>query len=255
MTSLSSYDDKTIVQCLKIIIMANYLELNGSKVFPRGNTQIIQSDNEIIDVSELIETTDGIIIETNGENKFDLFIEPVEVDENLVFGTTLNILDKYKRLKTVAQWSYYTNLELASGILSVNSLLEGNEILVQAFKDGEEVHNYTIENNPESLDQNWLPVAILIVAAASVILSNVDYEKETTVTTNPDWSKTTTVRTKKSFGGGGTISASSSVVEQPTNGIEFDHLFITSSHSYNTEYYDELDGPISEVILVGILKI
>lgn len=234
--------------------MANYLELSGAKIFPRGNAQIKQNDNRGIDVSELVQTTDGIIIETKGEKKFDLFIEPIKVDENFVFGTTLNILDKYKRVKTVAQWSYYTNLETKSAILSVNSLLEGKEILVQAFKDGKEVHSYTIENNPESLDQNWLPVAIFVVVAASVILSNVDYEKETTVTTNPDGSKSSTVRTKKSFGGGGTISPSKSALIESSSGIEFDHLYITSSHSYNTEYYDELDGPISEVILVGNLK-
>ena len=155
------------------------------------------SEHRGIDVSELIEITDGVIIETNGEKKFDLLIEPINVSENFVFGTALNVLDRYKRVKTVAQWSFYTNLEAQSAILSVHSLLEGKEILVQAFKNGEEVHSYSIENNPKALDQNWLPVAILIVAAASVILSNIDYEKETTVTTNADGTQSTIVRTKK----------------------------------------------------------
>ena len=169
----------------------------------------------------------------------------------LYFGTALNVLDRYKRVKTVAQWSFYTNLEAQSAILSVHSLLEGKEILVQAFKNGEEVHSYSIENNPKALDQNWLPVAILIVAAASVILSNIDYEKETTVTTNADGTQSTIVRTKKSFGGGGTISASRSVGREQSDGIEFDKLFITSTHSFDTAYYDELDGPVNEIIIVG----
>ena len=60
--------------------MANYLELSGAKIFPRGNAQIKQNDNRGIDVSELVQTTDGIIIETKGEKKFDLFIEPIKVD-------------------------------------------------------------------------------------------------------------------------------------------------------------------------------
>ena len=69
--------------------MTNYLELNGAKVYPRGNAQITLSEHRGIDVSELIEITDGVIIETNGEKKFDLLIEPINVSENFVFWNSI----------------------------------------------------------------------------------------------------------------------------------------------------------------------
>lgn len=229
--------------------MVKNLELSGAKVYPRGNAQIKLNEHRGIDVSQLIRATDGVIIETNDEEKFELFIEPKKISDDLIFGVTLNVLDKFKRVKSVAQWSFYTDPESKNGVLAVNSLLEGKEILVQGFKDGKEVISYRIENNPNSLEKNWWPVVVVI---ALVVLDKVDYKKETNVITHPDGSQTTEVTTTKSIGGAGRIMNPNS--QDPSKAVDFDKIYFTSSRLYNTKHYEKLDGPNSEVIFLGNFK-
>ncbi|MCT2563730.1 hypothetical protein [Chryseobacterium herbae] len=90
----------------------------------------------------------------------------------------------------------------------------------------------------------------LVASVATAVISAIDYEKTTTVTTGPDGKTTTTVTTKKSFGGGGSAKKSSSP-NDPSGHIDFDHIYITSNRVFDTEVYEELDGPIKEVVFSG----
>ncbi|SHF91892.1 hypothetical protein [Chryseobacterium sp. OV279] len=231
--------------------MSNYIELNANKVYPKGNAKISKKDSGEILVTELSKSTDGVTIDTNGENKFELSLQPVNINAGLVFGASMNILDKYKRVKTVAQWAYHYEPGKDYSVLAVNSLLEGKEILVQFFKNGQEVHQYTVINQPDSQHTNWIGLVLSLVASvATAVISAIDYEKTTTVTTGPDGKTTTTVTTKKSFGGGGSAKKSSSP-NDPSGHVDFDHIYITSSRVFDTEVYEELDGPIKEVVFTG----
>lgn len=229
--------------------MSNYLELNSNKVFPKGNARISKNASGSIIVSELLETTDGVTIDTNGADKFELSINPVSIDAPCTFGTTMNILDKYRRVKTVAQWAYHAEAGKNPNLV-FNSLLEGREILVQFYKDGKEVHNYTVLNECDSQEKNWIQLVVWAVVTIGVaIIEKIDYKQVTSVTTLPNGSKTTTVTTTKSFGSEGKAAKS---LSNPTSGnIDFDHIYVTSSKTYDTTVYDELSGPIREVIFTG----
>ena len=225
--------------------MENYLELDGLRIYPKGNAVIKKQENDnTIEVAKLQETTDGIIIETEKANTFDLFLAPITIQKD--------------RWKTVSQWAYSYDPDTNKGQLAFNSLLEGDKILLQAFKNGEEVYNEIILNNNDSTDKNWIVVAILVVAAASVVLSNIDYSTETKTVVGPDGKVTTTTTKKKSFGGGGVVQPQlpkgKSTNDETDSGIEFDHLYVTSSRSYNAEVYPLLDGPVCQVVLTGNLQ-
>ncbi|KPE49085.1 hypothetical protein [Chryseobacterium indologenes] len=229
--------------------MSNFIELNENKVYPKGNAKIFQNDSGSIAVSELNETTDGVIINTNGKSRFELTFEPEQLDQQS-FGATMNILDKYNRVKTVAQWAHRPRIDNVPACLVANSLLEGKEIIVQFYKDGQEVHRYSVENPCDSQDTNWIQLAIyVLVSVGAAVASAVDYKKTTTTTTGPDGKTTTTVTTTKSFGNAG--SAQKSMANSNAGYVDFDHIYITSSKSFDSTVYDELDGPISEVILNG----
>ncbi|GAB0155761.1 hypothetical protein CHRYSEOSP005_10230 [Chryseobacterium sp. Alg-005] len=230
--------------------MYNYINLNENKVYPKGNAKISKKESGEILVTELSETTDGVTINTNGKNMFELSISPVIFNKPYTFGASMNVLDKFSRVKTVAQWAYDVDPAKDRAVLAVNSLLEGQEILVQFYKEGKEVHQYVVMNEANSEEKNWVALVIgALVSIGTAVISAIDYEKTTTVTTGPDGKKTTTVTTKKSFGGGG--SAKKSASGNTNEYVDFDHIYITSSRAFNTEVYDELDGPISEVIFEG----
>lgn len=218
------------------------IELSRLNVYSKGNTTLVKNGDTIV-ASQLLTPTDGVIIETDGASNFDLSIAPVNIENQFVFGTTLNIQDEYERWKSVAQWSYCYDPAAGNGRLVFNSHLEGEEILLQVFKDGKEVYQETIVNEPIGEDKNWILVAI---AVAALILSNIDYKKTVETKTGSDGKTTTTTTTTKSVGGGGTIQPTSS-----EESFEFDHLYITSSITYNADLYPKLDGSIKQAIFTG----
>lgn len=230
--------------------MNNYIELNDNKVYPKGNAKLLKSNTGSIMVSGLKDTMDGITINTNGKNRFELSIAPVSLTQPYTFGASMNILDKFNRVKTVAQWAYRPQIADSPAALVTNSRLEGKEILVQFYKNGKEVHRYTVMNECDSQQTNWLQLVVYaVVAVATAVVSAIDYESETTVTTDPNGKKTTVVRTKKSFGGGG--KAKSSLSSNDDNYIDFDHIYFSSTRSFDTDVHDELNGPIKEVVFTG----
>jgi hypothetical protein len=228
-------------------------EFKGLKHFPKGNG-VLKLANNNLSVSGLSSSFDGLSIETKGASEWELTINPHTIKSGDIFGATFNLLDGLQRVKSVAQWAISYSPDGKYAYLVVNSRLEGAEIELQAFRNGQEVFR-KVYVKPAEDECNWIIIAIFVLAAASVVLSNIDYKSEKKVITHPNGTRTTEVTTTKSIGGGGVINPVASVVA--TNPplldtpIEVDHLYITSKRCFAGELPQELDGTISEVILTA----
>lgn len=230
--------------------MATPINFRGLNHYATGNATL-RSEKDGMILEGFKNSFDGITIETNGAKQWELTFNPVEIKKDDVFGISYNVLDGLKRVKTVAQYAITYSPDGKYAYLAVNSRLEGDKIELVGMKDGKEVMK-EVYDKPEDLDCNWIVVAILVLAAVSVVASNVDYENERTVVTHPNGTKTVTVRTKKSFGGGGVVqpvAKAAGTNPEPGKGeFPFDHLYITSERCYTEDSVEELDGNISQVI-------
>lgn len=125
------------------------------------------------------------------------------------------------------------------------------------MKDGKVVYVQNILNIPCDPFCNWLPVAIFVLAVASVIVANIDYKKEVVKKYDKDGNVIgTEEKIIKSFGGGSVITPSKSIIATSTpeildTPIEIDNLYVLSSRIYPEEIPSNLSGNIEEVILTS----
>lgn len=238
--------------------MSNKIEFNGFGHFPKGNAEIEVVDNQLI-ISNLLDSSDGVIINTHGAPGVEFVMQPFEIAQGDVIGASFNIKDGMNRMKTMAQWAITPNLDGKYAYLMVNSRLEGKNIQVVGMKDGKIVYIQNILNYPCCCDSNsnWIVVAVFVLVAVSVVLANVDYRKETIVKRDKDGNVISTEeKTVKSFGGGSVVQPIKQSAGTPTpsgvgSPIDVDNIYIISSREYPNELPMELAGNIEEVILTG----
>jgi hypothetical protein len=228
----------------------------GLDHYPLGNVNLEFTDDANLKVSNFLTTSDGVVIRTNGACSWEMELNPVSIDEDDVFGVTYNQIDNLNRLKTVGQWSLIPSPSGEYVYLCVNSRLEGDIITVTGMKEGEVVFSreYNKNDNPAN---NWIHIAVFVVATALAILDRVDYKSETKIITHPDGSQTKEETTTKSIGNGGQAQVKAAAELRPADPVfedevyEVDHIYITSSRYYPNEYSEELSGRISEVLFTA----
>lgn len=238
--------------------MSQKIDFNGFGHFPKGNAEIEIVNNQLI-VSNLKDSSDGVIINTNGVSGMEILMHPHKIKPDEVFGATFNIKDGLERMKTIAQWALTPNIDGKYAFLMVNSRLEGKNIQVIGMKDDKVVYVQDVLNTPCCCDpnSNWIVVAAFVLAAVSVALANVDYKKETIVKKDKDGNVISTEeKVTKSFGGGGVVQPVKTRVATPTpteydHPIEVDHIYVISSREYPKELPKELSGEIEEIIFTS----
>lgn len=238
--------------------MSQKIDFNGFGHFPKGNAEIEIVNNQMI-ISNLKDSSDGVIINTNGVSGMEISMQPHEIKPDEVFGATFNIKDGMGRMKTMAQWAITPNKDGKYAFLMVNSRLEGKNIQVIGMKDEKVVYVQNILNTPCCCDpnSNWIVVAVFVLAAVSVVLANVDYKKETVEKKDKDGNVIgTEEKVTKSFGGGSVVQPVKTSAATPTptgydSPIEVDHIYVVSSREYQKELPKELTGEMEEIIFTS----
>lgn len=235
--------------------MEKVINFKGFKNYPKGNANIALHDGNLV-LSDTSTTTDGLIVETNGAERFEMTFKPHFVKSGEVFGSTFNIRDGLQRIKSVGQWALTEKPDGKYAYLMVNSRLEGEIIEITGKKDGKTVYSKKITNSPNSNDpySNFIVILAVAVIAVSYVIVKSTYEKEKNVKKDKD-GKTTNTEEKitKSIGMNCKIAPikETAATTNPTleDGlIEIDEVIVSSSRNYPGEIPAELYGEIEEVI-------
>jgi len=81
--------------------MTNYVEFNGLKHYPIGNAQLNIVDGKLV-VSNISDSgLDGVSIHTNGNNSFEMNLDPIDFEPGVVITQNLSGQDNYGRVKVV----------------------------------------------------------------------------------------------------------------------------------------------------------
>lgn len=235
--------------------MEEVISFKGFKNYPKGNANIALSNNSLV-LSDMSTTRDGLVVETNGVPSFEITFRPHTVKSGEVFGSTFNIIDGLKRIKTIGQWALTENADGEYAYLVVNSRLEGGNIQVIGKKNGEIVYTKNITNtqNVNEPYNNFIVILAVAVIAVTYVVVKSTCKKEKHVKKDKD-GNTTEVEEKitKSIGLNCKIApiVESVATINPTlenTLIEIDEVIISSSRTYPGEIPSELDGEIAEVI-------
>lgn len=232
--------------------MSKGIFFNGFEHFTRGSADISVNNDKLV-VSDLSKSTDGVIISANGVSGMQIDFEPFELPENANFGATFNMRDNFGRIKTIAQWAIAPKKGDKCAKLMVNSRLEGENIQVIGMKGGKVVFVQNILNDKKDPYCNWIAVAVIVIVATSVVLSNIDIKKKRVVyrDANGKIIKVEEV-TEKSFGGGNSILPQINLHASPkpvvsSTAVDCDKLYVVSSKVYPGKLDDDLDGAIEEI--------
>ncbi len=236
--------------------MATTVNLNGFKNYPKGNSNI-RLDNGTLVLSDSLNSTDGLIVETNKAKGFEMSFKPHTITRAEVFGSTFNIQDGLGRIKTIGQWALTPNSDGKYAYLMVNSRLEGDTIQVTGMKNGRVVYSKSITNLKEENDPycNFLVLlAFAIVGSVTVVaVSSCKKEKKTKQNAQGKTIEVEEVITKsiglncKMLPIINTAATTNPTLDED-NPIEIDEIIISSSRFYPDEIPTELDGEITEVI-------
>lgn len=233
--------------------MSNCVEYKGLKHYPSGEVSLQLKDEALV-ISGLNSYRDGLTIETKGSSDWNAHLHPLTINRDTTLGSTFNIIDGLKRMKTVAQWTLTQSPDGKYAYLAVNSKLEGAEIKLAGTKTGIEVFEkvYIRSGDPGC---HWMILAMFALADAPVFLSNIFYKLEAQRNRQDRITRTTTV---KSFGGGGIVHPlskgaclTSASIKPGRERYEVDQFYITSSLNYPEGLPKELEGSISQVIFTG----
>ena len=178
--------------------------IDNLKHYPLGEAKLEKIDDKLI-VSTLTDSgIDGIAINTEGINVWELTFNAFEIGKNNTFSLSHFATDKNNRLKIIAQQSIYYDENTNKINFAFNSNLLSDKVLLVGKNKGEIIFigEYLTPRN-DFVCVPWWP----IIAAAVYIIERVDYEYisttdsegNTTVTRKISWNpkESTTFQTGK----------------------------------------------------------
>ncbi|MFY9353122.1 MAG: hypothetical protein WBI87_05390 [Bacteroidales bacterium] len=179
--------------------------IDNLKHYPLGEAKLEKIDDKLI-VSNLTDSgIDGIAINTEGINEWELTFNAFEIGKNNTFNLSHFATDKNNRLKIIAQQSIYYDENTNKISFAFNSKLLSDKVLLVAKNKGEIIFiGEYLTPRDDIKCAPWWPI---VAAAAVYILERVDYRREkttdsegnTTTTTIISWEpqKSTTFQTGK----------------------------------------------------------
>jgi len=147
--------------------------LSNTNYYALGEARLERTESSLRLTNLTNSGLDGIIIDVDGADEFELNFTPFEIKERNSFNVSHIGIDEWGRLKTIGQQSIYFNPNTKQVEVAFNSrLLSKNGLLLQALQGDQIVFQGHYPLPIQDTRTNWWPV----VAAAVWVISKVDYE-------------------------------------------------------------------------------
>jgi len=158
--------------------------LSNSKYYALGEARLERVGN-YVKLSNLTNSgLDGILIDVEGADEFELNFTPFEIKEGNSFNISHIGIDEWGRLKTIGQQTMYFNPSTKQVEIAMNSKLMSKEgLILHALQDDDVVFQGRYPHPTHDPRINWWPV----VWAAVIVVSTVDYEYDRTNNSDSSW--------------------------------------------------------------------